>query len=196
MNLADLVIKQIEGMGPTQAAAFFHVSVPTIYAWKKSGKPSIEAVQKMYDMQEVTPLPDNPTTDSQYSRPPENVTIPEEVSPVQEEETGDTPPTSVFSATFMKETNRRLDKLEAWVSQRSERIPMLSGTNPIGKIAPGMAVHDPATVLSDNRAPAPSRRGDWNTPKTEVQERKGWNAPVQETPGKNKKGNWNNPTEL
>lgn len=60
MNLNKLVQDKIKQLGPTKAAAYFGVSVPTIYAWKNGKKIPVSAVQKVMD--EIppgeTPLPE------------------------------------------------------------------------------------------------------------------------------------------
>jgi hypothetical protein len=54
VNLNQIVLDKIKELGPTKSAAYFGVSVPTVYSWKKKSAP-IEAVQKVMDEQKDAP---------------------------------------------------------------------------------------------------------------------------------------------
>lgn len=199
MDLAKIVIDKIEELGITPAAGFFGVSVPTIYAWKKKGSPPIEAVQRVLDSQPVTginaPVVDiegSVVTTGQVTIPEEMPTAPEGGEP--QEVAGDTPATSVFSATFMKETNNRLSNIEdaiAAITDPARKIPLTSGIQPFKNRESGMAIKNRAEIISDPRSH--SSKPGWNKPVREGTQREGWNAPVQETREKNKPGAWNKP---
>jgi hypothetical protein len=209
MELTKIVLNKIKELGATKAAAYFGVSVPTIYSWKSKKNPPVNAAQKVFD--EITmdcegklKLPGEKgcaTTQSKFPGPKVNVK-----KPITEEWILGQPKTVDYVAVqelrkFMSQTNDRFAlineglvaishailrgdarELRFWAMKSTDpdaKTPVTSGINPFKNPESGMVVKSAVEILGT--APVPA-----NLPKND-----NWNEP--ENPAGKRADNWNTP---
>lgn len=183
MNLKKLVLKKIKELGPTKAAAYFGVSVPTIYSWrKKKGDAPIDAVQKV-----LNELPDDKPTqvpDDAPPPPPEAEVAPDVVTGEQ-----------AVGELSLENHEYRIQKLEMAVATRydaarARRAPSL--VNPLSPPNSGMEIKTRPEIIGE-QPKAQDAPQHWNDPKPQSGE-SGWNAPIKKAPpGGSRAENWNAP---
>lgn len=187
MNLNKLVIDKIKQLGPTKAAAYFGVSVPTIYSWRQKNNAPVSAAQKVMDEE-----PEGAYTAPPGVPPPEAEVDPEVVPGEQAEPKLDDPE----HMNIFEDHERRIAKLERWIVARTEgKVPTTSHVAPFTSHNSGMEIRSGVEIIGERLKPeeAPT---NWNDPKKgDAPPKKGggWNEPVKATQGRNPAHNWNAP---
>jgi hypothetical protein len=162
MKLAQLVLDKVKELGDTQAAEYFGVSRQTIYAWKKTGKPPVTAVQKVMDEQGVD-VKDDP-------QPPEAPALPQVTVPqFEDNEAARQRRTNIPQ--WQVDIETRITKLENFArSVTDPDMPTLSATRPAAPLqqvvqqpmTPVPATPPPVSVPASTTTAAPVK--GWNEP--------------------------------
>lgn len=174
MNLEKLVLNQIKKLGPTKAAAYFGVSVPTIYSWQKKHNPPISAAQKVLNeaKDKAQPLPGQPVIGASELHVSDDVIA-------------------------------RLEKLERAVFDPERKIPLTSGVIPFRHTESSVPRSAEITAKDGGAQPIKGqpkrtiRKKDWNSPAVESVGTGGggWNEPAGKQVPRNRPTTWNQPIE-
>lgn len=208
MNLNQLVLDKIKKLGATKAAAYFGVSVPTIYSWKSKKNPPVAAVQKILDDGNLS----NGLTRVEGSGPKTTV---RSIAPVEKPE--DHVAASQQTVQFMDRVEKQFKhvneglvaltnailrgdprELRFWAMKSTDpdaQVPVTSGINPFKNVESGMMVKSAAEVIGDAPQPVTLPKNDgWNEPENPAPNRApDWNSKINPTDDKNRSADWNRP---
>lgn len=183
MNLNSLVIEKIKELGATKSAAYFNVSVPTIYSWQKRNNAPVAAAQKVMDERPEVPDPAPDVVPT-----PEMEVAPETVAGEQNQSESPDPaqlpslgaPVSDPNAELILTNHEaRIAKLERWIVSKTEgKIEMPSMISPFSNPNSGMEIKTQPEVIGETPKPADSPPG-WNDPKKALRAGGGWNEPIR-----------------
>lgn len=183
MNLNQLVIDKIKELGATKSAAYFNVSVPTIYSWQKRNNAPVAAAQKVMDEQARVPEPKIEISEPlETVHPPEAEVSPEAVAGEQADapqETSPLTPTYHDPGAVIADHEARIAKLERWIVAKTEgKVAMPSMISPFSSPNSGMEIKTQPEVIGETPQPADAPPG-WNDPKKAPRAGGGWNEPIK-----------------